>query len=171
MTPLLQFALTFVTLVVLTVILYSRLIRYESYMREEKEGIQRLNERLQSVADGFESITTKRLEQQLSDIHDVLERISQGLDRPTVIPAAPPRSSEGPERPGRSLIDVVESKLYNLGYGRVTVVSDLAEANPDEPFRVTVEADKDGVTHKGHLVIQGSSVTEFEMQPNYTTFP
>lgn len=179
MTPLLQFSLTFVTLVVLTLVLYSRLARYEAYMKAEKEGMNNLNDRLQKLVDGLEALGTRRVEDQLADIHEVLASIRDSLDR---APAAPPSSaSEGSvvsvpamhaaPRHKLGLVDVVEAKLYNLGYQRVTVVTDLSDADASEPTRVVVEAERDGALHKGHLILHGTAVTEFEMQPNYTSFP
>lgn len=172
MTPLLQSALIFITLVLLAVIVYTRLVRYEAHMREEKEGVHRLNDRLQSLVDGLGALGTRRLEDQLAQIQELLERIHDQMSRRStgVSMPLPDRSSERQSR-GSGPIDIIEAKLYNLGYSRVTVVSDLAAADLSEPTRVVVEAEKEGVTHKGHLVIYGTSVTELEMQPSYTSFP
>lgn len=176
MTPLLQFSLTFVTLVVLTLVLYLRLARYEAYLKAEKEGMTNLNDRLQKLVDGLEALGTRRVEDQLGDIHEVLAAIRDGLDRPAAqaAPAAASSVVPAPSAAGRrplGLVDIVEAKLYNLGYNRVTVVTDLSEADSNEPQRVVVEAERDGALHKGHLVLHGTAVTEFEMQPNYTSFP
>jgi hypothetical protein len=171
-TPELQFALTFVTLVVLAVVLYVRMIRYDQYLREEKEGIQRLNERLQALTDGLEALGLRTVEERLLEIQEVLESIRDGLQRP--LPAASgPTAVEPSEASLRrsSLIDIVEAKLYNLGYGKVSVVTDLTGVDSQEPTRIVVEAERNGVAHKGYLVIHGSAVTELEMQPSYTSFP
>ncbi|HMQ21357.1 MAG TPA: hypothetical protein PKE00_02645 [Planctomycetota bacterium] len=174
MTPALQFSLTFVTLVVLTLVLYLRLLRYETYMEAEKEGMKNLNDRLQKLVDGLEALGTRRVEGQLSDIHELLADIRDGLEsrsQQVVMQAQTSSPEVARSRPSQSLVDVVEAKLYNLGYSRVSVVTDLSKVDAHGPVRVVVEAERDGALHKGHLVLNGSAVTEFEMQQSYTTFP
>lgn len=179
MTPLLQFSLTFVTLVVLTLVLYSRLARYEAYLKAEKEGMNSLNDRLQKLVDGLEALGTRRVEDQLGDIHEVLAAIRDGLERSASAPPAAGSAHALPSAPTilpghghkLGLVDVVEAKLYNLGYKRVAIVTDLKDADASEPLRIVVEAERDGALHKGHLILHGTAVTEFEMQPNYTSFP
>ena len=167
----LLFALTFVTIVILTTILYLRLSKYETYLREEQRGVERLNERLQTLAESFEALGTKRVEDQLGDIHQTLEAIREDLQRQAgaapgadgvVVPAAPRRGT---------FVDVVEAKLYNLGYDRVVIVTDLSEVDASQPTRVVVEAERGGVVHKGSLTVHGSTVTELDLQPSYTSFP
>ncbi len=162
MTPLLQFALTFVTMVVLAAIVYIRLSRYESYFRD-LHGIPTLNERLAALVEGLEGLKTRRVEDALIEIQQVLESIREGLGnvRPVEIPR--------PSRP--HLIDLVEAKLYNLGYEQVSVITDLTDANSIEPLRVVVEARKDGATHKGHLILHGTSVISLDLQSVFTSFP
>jgi hypothetical protein len=77
---------------------------------------------------------------------------------------------------GNSLSDVVETKLYTLGYQRVIVLSDLSElqngeGGGDEQVRVRVEAFKDGAQYKGTLLLQGRSVVELDLTPVYSSFP
>ena len=175
MTPLLQFSLTFVTLVVLTLVLYLRLARYEAYLVAEKEGVKNLNDRLQKLVDGLGALGTRRVEEQLGEIHEVLAAIRDGIDRGNISAASEQGAGAAPavlrSAVTGGLVDVVEAKLYNLGYTRVTVVTDLSEVDASEPVRVVVEAERDGARNKGHLVLHGTAVTEFEMQPNYTSFP
>ncbi|MFQ5506760.1 MAG: hypothetical protein ACE5F1_18470, partial [Planctomycetota bacterium] len=156
------FALTFVTLVVLCAILYLRMGRYEKYLRD-LEGIQTLNERLKSLVEGLEGLRTRRVEDRLASIQDVLEGIRDGLGRV--------RSVDLPAAPKPSLLDLVEAKIYDLGYTKVKVVTDLSRASSVEPLRVVVEAQKNDTTHKGHLILHGSSVVELDLQPVYTSFP
>ncbi len=165
MTPLLQFSLTFTTLVVLAVILYLRLRHYEAYLRD-LEGIKTLNQRLKALVDGLQSLGTKRVELQLQEIQEVLQEIRNGIAQ------WPGRESEGsPSRSSPNLLDICERKLYAMGYEEVRVLSDLSGVNPLEPVRVVVEARKDGVACKGHLVLHGSAVTEMDLQRGYTSFP
>lgn len=169
MTLTLHFALTFVTLVVLATIVYLRMARYEVYLREQRDGIQRLNERIQALVDGLEQLGARHLETKFGELQEVLEAIRDGQGRPMVATTAP-SADVAPQR-FSSLLDLVETRLYNLGFSRVHVITELSEVDTSEPVRITVEAEKGGVAHKGHLVIHGSAVTEYEMQASYTSFP
>jgi len=162
-TPELQFALTFVTMIVLAAIVYIRLTRYESYLRD-LQGIPELNERLASLVEGLEGLKTRRVEASLVEIQEILEAIREGLGKNA-------RPVEIPRAPKPSLVDLVEAKLYNLGYREVSVITDLSDTNSLEPVKVVVEAKKDAATHKGHLVVHGTSVIELDLQPVFTTFP
>ncbi len=163
MTPLLQFSLTFVTLVVLAAILYVRLARYEAYLRD-LEGIQALNERLKDLVEGLKSLGTKRLEGQLAEIQELLAEIRDRLAR------SPGREAED-AGPGTNLLEICERKLYAMGYDEVRVLTDLNDVNPLEPVRIVVEAKKNGVPCKGHLVLHGTAVTELDLQRGYASFP
>jgi len=167
----LYFSLLFVTLVVLAAILWSRLGRYEAYLRD-LQGIQTLNERLRDLVDGLEGLKTRRVEEQLRGVQDLLEQIRNGiqrsLDRPAVVQELVAAPSGQPEL---TIHDLVEAKLFNLGYREVVIVNDLDVAEPGEPIRVVVEARKDGAIHKGHLVLKGRSVTEVDLQPVFNSFP
>lgn len=165
----LQFGLIIVTIVLLAVVIYQRMSRFEAYLRD-LHGIQTLNTRLKGLTDAFEQLGTKRLEEQLAEIADLLERsLAQQHQRPEV--QIVPQAVEQALPSSASLSDVVESRLYMLGYQRVVVLSDLSEAKPDEQLRVTVEAFKDGAQYKGSLVLQGRSVVELDLTPVYSSFP
>jgi len=163
----LQTGLIIVTIVLLAVVLYQRMSRFEGYLRD-LQGIQLLNERLKSLVDGLEALGTKRIEEQLREIQELLERTLQEGRRPAdVVLHTDGEAGPVPLR----LVDVVEQKLYNLGYTRVSVLTDLSEVNPGEPVRVTVEAWKDGAMYKGSLTLHGSAVIEMDLRSAYTAFP
>lgn len=168
---LLYFSLIFVTLILLAGILYSRLGRYEAYLRD-LQGIKTLNDRLGDLVDGLEGLKTRRVEDQIHQIQETLEQIRVGLERQAGrAPVVQEIVQRAAPVPILSLQDVVESKLYNMGYQQVHIVSDLSEANSEEPLRIIVEARKDGTIHKGHLVLNGQSVTELDIQPVFGSFP
>ena len=164
---LLQFGMIIVTIVLFAIILYQRLSRFEGYLRD-LQGIQLLNERLKSLVDGLAALGTKEIEGQLREIQELLDRNLEQGSRNTEFVFPP--GAEGGRGPA-SLVDVVESKLYNLGYKRVSVLTDLSEANASEPIRVSVEAWKDGALHKGSLTLHGTAVIEMDIRSAYTAFP
>ena len=163
--------LIFVTMILLAGIVLSRLGRYEAYLRD-LEGIKTLNERLGDLVNGLEGLKTRRVENQVQEIHETLEQIRIGLerqaDRAPVVQEIVQRAAPAP---AISLQDVVESKLYNMGFQEVLIVTDLSESTGEEPLRIIVEARKGGTIHKGHLVLNGQSVTELDIQPVFNSFP
>ncbi|PIE23674.1 MAG: hypothetical protein CSA62_06090 [Planctomycetota bacterium] len=165
----LQFGLIIVTIVLLTIVVFQRLARMEAYLRD-LHGIQTLNTRLKALVDAFEQIGTKRLEEQLSDITDLLDRNLAGQSSRSEVQIVP-QASEAKLPSGSTALDVVEAKLYMLGYQRVVVLTDLSNIKSDEQVRVAVEAFKDGAGYKGSLVLQGRSVVELDLTPVYSSFP
>ena len=170
----LQFVLIVVVLVILVVILYSRLGRFERYLKR-LEGIPLLEDRLHGLAESLDHLEgsngTARVEQQLSEVQALLVQIRDALDS----------SAQGSREAGVlthmpipgdwSIADLAERKLYNLGYQEVSIITDLSDVNPNEPIRVVVEAKKDGAIYKGHMTIHGSSMVEMDLQPSFTSFP
>ncbi len=168
---LLYFSLIFVTLILLAGIVLSRLGRYEAYLKD-LEGIKTLNDRLGDLVNGLEGLKTRRVEDQIHQIHETLEQIRLGLDRQGErAPVVQEIVQRAAPVPTLSLQDIVESKLYNMGFQEVRIVTDLSEVNSDEPLRIVVEARRDGTIHKGHLVLNGQSVTELDVQPVFGSFP
>ncbi|HHI79883.1 MAG TPA: hypothetical protein ENK02_07860 [Planctomycetes bacterium] len=169
MTPLLQFSLTFVTLIVLAIILYTRLGRYERYLKD-LEGISELNERLRELCNGLQSLGTKRIETQVADLQVVLMEIRDLLARPQEAPLEVPvmGASTALET---SLPQLVLGRLTQLGYERISIVSDLEGVDPHSAVRVVVEASRGGMPVKGSLVVRGGEILEMDLKSSYTTFP
>lgn len=69
-----------------------------------------------------------------------------------------------------SLRDLIERRLYNMGYERVVIVSSLEDID-EEPFRVQVEAERKGILSKGFVVIQNNSIIEAKLNPITAVFP
>lgn len=163
--------LIFVTMILLAGIVLSRLGRYEGYLRD-LEGIQTLNDRLGDLVNGLEGLKTRRVEEQIQEIHETLEQIRLGLERQGErTPVVQEIVQRAAPAPTLTIQDIVESKLYNMGFQEVLIVTDVAEAPKGEPLRIVVEARKGGTIHKGHLVLNGQSVTELDVQPVFNSFP
>jgi hypothetical protein len=168
-TPLLQFSLTFVTLIVLAIILYTRLGRYERYLKD-LEGISELNERLRELCDGLQSLGTRRIETQVADLQVVLMEIRDLLARPqeaqigvSGLPVAGDLEN--------SISQLILGRLTNLGYERISIVSDLEGVDASSAVRVVVEASRAGMPVKGSIVVRGGEVLEMDLKSSYTTFP
>ena len=169
MTPLLQFSLTFITLIVLAIILYTRLGRYERYLKD-LEGISELNERLRELCDGLQTLGTRRIETQVGDLQVVLMEIRDLLARPQEAPIEVPVSSSAGNLE-ISLSQLILGRLTNLGYERITIVSDLEGVDTSSAIRVVVEASRAGMPVKGSLVLRGAEILEVDLKSSYTTFP
>ncbi|GEM_PF-2142600 len=169
MTPLLQFSLTFITLIVLAIILYSRLGRYERYLKD-LEGISELNERLRELCDGLQSLGTRRIEAQVGDLQVVLMEIRDLLARPQEVPIEVPGLTSGVSRE-TSLPQLILGRLTQLGYERISIVSDLEGADLSSAVRVVVEASRAGMPVKGSVVVRGMEILEIDLKSSYTTFP
>ena len=169
----LQFALIFVTLVFLAAIFFSRLGRFERYLKK-LEGIRGLEDRLHGLSETLDHLEgssgTARVEQQLSEVQALLVQIRDALTSQageTEVGAALPMATSAE----LGFADLAERKLYNLGYQEVCIINDLSDSNPNEPIRVVVEAKKEGAIYKGHLIIHGSSMIEMDLQPTFSSFP
>ncbi len=169
MTPLLQFSLTFITLIVLAIILYTRLGRYERYLKD-LEGISELNERLRELCEGLQTLGTRRIETQVGDLQVVLMEIRDLLARPQEVPLEVPGSSS-PVPLETSLSQLILGRLTQLGYERISIVSDLEGVDSSSAVRVVVEASRAGMPVKGSIVVRGSEILEIDLKSSYTTFP
>ena len=74
----------------------------------------------------------------------------------------------------RSLVermgDEVRRTLFNLGYDRVDLATDLTELENGEG-KVQVEVQREGVKSKGYVVLKDGSVVEQKISPTYEMFP
>jgi hypothetical protein len=74
-----------------------------------------------------------------------------------------------PATPGERVVN----RLLALGYERVQIATDrelLAQAFRSEG-EVLVEAYRQGVLHKGRVVVRGGRITDVDVLPAYSIFP
>lgn len=115
----------------------------------------------------------RRVEHLLVDLRETQERLEDALlravegrqgraDSAALVPAAPDDLGER-----------VVNRLLALGFERVQIVTrpeklvELARGGGE----VLVEARRQGVLHKGRVVIRGGRITDVEVHPAYSIFP
>jgi len=66
---------------------------------------------------------------------------------------------------------IVESRLLQLGYTRLKLLTDLSEASPDKDVEVQVECERGHMPAKGRVLVRNGAVYDVAMQTVATTFP
>ena len=149
------------------------------HLREVLEEVRRLarleelDQKLGRLVEDREDLDLRRLEHVLIDLRDGQRRLSDALlqlaerrdsiaSRELVVPADAGAVSER-----------VTNRCLALGFERIHLVSRSEEL--DELLRkdgeVLVEARKDGVLHKGRVLLRGGRIADVEMNPAYSIFP
>ena len=174
MSPL-QFSLFFAALLVGYILVHVRMVRFEKYLREVA-GIKTLNERLQSVSDAFERMRLDRVEELLGQLHDDLGAVvksSVRLERSVgKAGGAAPAAGSGLDRsPGERVQAVVETRLLNLGYSNLRLLTDLSGVTIEEQMEVQVECERDHMPHKGRVTTRNGAIVDVQIQPATQAFP
>lgn len=137
---------------------------------ERLEVIQAALARLLETRDDLD---LRRMEHLLVDLRETQERLEDALLR-TVESAhgrADPRAivPHTPDDVGERIVN----RLLALGFERVQIVTrseklvELASSGGE----VLVEARRQGVLHKGRVVIRGGRISDVEVHPAYSIFP
>lgn len=179
----LQFSLFFVALLVGYVLVHLRLVRFEEHM--QKLGVIRsLDDRLRVLVEAIEKLDLGRIEHRLDQLHDDLEGLREATrnvrEAVVEIPALPPASgapieivhAPAPtETPAARVQALVESRLLQLGYGRIQLLSDLAGVTSHGDADVQVECERNGMPAKGHVLVRNFGVRDVAMQTVAPMFP
>lgn len=177
----LQFSLFFVALVVGYVLVHLRLARFEEHM-QKLAGIRTLDERLRVLAESFDKLRTDRLEQLLERLHEDLVDLREAttdvrqavyeIPQPTIVQTAVEGAAPAPqETVGERLLALVETRLLQLGYGKIQVLTDLSEVRADREVEVAVECERAGMACKGRVVVRNGTVRDVLLQNVATMFP
>ena len=173
MTPT-QFSLFFAALAIGYILVHVRLVRFEKYLREIV-GIKALNERLKGVSDVLERVRLDRVEEQLQQLHEDLEnlgtvfkRVERTLSRTGG--ASPPASGSVPP-PAERIRAVVETRLLDLGYKNLRMLTDLTAATLEEQLDVLVECERDHMPCKGRVTTRNGAVVEVHITTASQSFP
>ena len=188
----LQFSLFFFALVVGYVVVHLRLVRFEEHLqklagiRGLDDRLRALDERLQALTAVFEKMRLERVVGQLDRLHGDLEDLREATSdvRTAVVqipPPPPPLAASVPaivevpttssESPATRLLTLVETRLLQLGYRQLHVLSDLAHANLDAECEVLVEAERGGMPVKGRVLVRNGSVRDVALQSVASMFP
>ncbi len=134
-----------------------------------------LRQKLEVIASSREDLDLRRLEHVLIDVRDTQQRLEESLIR--VIESRGEREgSEGLLMPMPSANGVAErvlNRLLALGYDQIHLVTgadELAELAARDG-EVLIEAKKDGVLHKGRVLVRSGRLANVELNPAYSIFP
>lgn len=184
-----QFALFFVALLVGYVLVHLRLVRFEEHLqklagiRGLDDRLRQLDDRLRLLAESFDKVRVDRLEGQLERLHDDLEDLREAtvevqqavVQIPT--PSVPPvvvasSAAEVPvASPASRIVELVESRLLQIGYHDIQLLSDLGSADLARDIEVQVECWKGGMPVKGRVLVRNGAVRDVALQTVATMFP
>lgn len=188
----LQFALFFVAILVGYFLLHLRLVRFEEHLqklagiRSMDDRLRGLDERLQLLVESFEKVRLDRVEAKLERLHEDLEDLREATGDvrqavvqipapPTVVPLAEGGavSSVPAESAGSRIAALVESRLLQLGYGNVSILTDLTvvRGDRDRDVEVQVECDRGNMPVKGRVLIRNGSVRDIALSTVVQMFP
>ena len=139
--------------------------------------LERLSEDLGRISQEREGLDLRRVEHVLVDLREGQARLEDALLRTLEMQRAS-NGAEGevlhPHVPNEALAERVVNRLLSLGFGQVQLVSSIEEIQalaPDGDGEVVVEAKKNGVLHKGRVLVRKGRLAEVEVQPTYAIFP
>ncbi len=172
---LLLFSLFFAALVIGYVLVHVRLTRFELLLGELRT-LRSIDERLAQLGRDGERVRLGPIEQRLDSLHEAvgavtaaIRRLERTNERPIVVEPG------GAQLPARSyaeqLGDTIQQELQAQGFARVRCVTDLADLPPDEASEVVVECERQGMPHKGKLVVRAGRVEAVRVQSASATFP
>lgn len=182
-----QFSLFFAALLVGYLLLHLRVVRFEEHLRGlavlrsiderlsqlagklgtgDQEQLQRLEGQLQRLHEDLEDLreTTVRSGEQLGD---AIVRIPQPVAAAPVEVAAAPSTATAGER----IRAVVETRLLQLGYSQLRLLSDLQSAVLEGDVEVQVECERRHMPVKGRVWLRNGAIRDVALQTVAPTFP
>jgi len=120
-----------------------------------------------------EDLDLRRIEHLLVDLRETQERLEDALLRAVESAHAASATDALVARAPEDLGERVVNRLLALGYERVQIVTraeKLAEL-ATSGGEVLVEARRQGVLHKGRVVVRGGRIAAVEIHPAYSIFP
>jgi hypothetical protein len=187
----LQFSLFFIALLVGYVLVHLRLVRFEEHL-QKLAGIRGLDDRLRALDDRLRVLTEvvekvgfDRVERQLDRLHIDLEdlRETTGSVRQAVVEIPTPAVARAAVAiPGdvvvpaassqrQRVLDAVETRLLQLGYREVRVLSELDGVGRDGDVELQVECERGNMPAKGRVLLRNGSVRDVSIQTVATMFP
>lgn len=183
----LQFSLFFVALLVGYLLVHLRLVRFEEHLqklagiRSLDDRLRGLDTRLQQLAESFDKVRVDRLEGGLDRLHDDLEDLREAtldvrhavvhIPQPTIVAAETPAPAPAVEPAGVRVQALVETRLLQLGYGGIQILSDLGRVDVEGECEVLVEAERGSMPVKGRVIVRNGSVRDVSLQSVVQMFP
>ena len=128
---------------------------------------------LAKLAKDREDLDLRRIEHLLVDLRETQERLEDALLRAVESAGARPETVALVPQAPDGLAERVTNRLLALGYERVQIVTrteklmELATSGGE----ILVEARRQGVLHKGRVIVRGGRIADVEIHPAYSIFP
>jgi hypothetical protein len=171
----LQFSLFFAALLVGYLLIHLRMVRFEQYMKE-MAGIRTLNQRLDSLVEALGRVRLDRTEQLLQQLHEDLravQRATSAVEETLVRQPSPIHSAAvlAPASGAGRVQAVVETRLFQLGYSDLRLLTDLGTLPPEGDVEILVECERSGMPCKGRVTVRNGSIRDVQIQSAAQTFP
>ena len=170
---LLQFSLFFAALLVGYVLIHLRMVRFELYLKE-MAGIRTLNQRLESLAEALSRVRLDRVEQLLQQLHEdvrAVQRATSAVEESLVRQPAPLPAVLAPASGAGRVQAVVETRLFQLGYSGLRLLTDLTALPAEGDVEIMVECERGGMPCKGRVTVRNGAVRDVQIQTAAQTFP
>ena len=186
-----QFSLFFAALLVGYVVIHVRVARFEAHLRQLSH-LQSIDQRLEAVVEQLSKADSERfdrIERLLERLHDDLEElrettatVGESVVKLPQMPAANAEGNGGPAEdaaiqaglvasPADRVRAIVESRLLQLGYTRLRLLTDLSGVSLDRDVEVRVECERGHMPAKGRVMVRNGAIYDVAMQTVATTFP
>ena len=180
-----QFALFFAALLAGYLLVHARLVRFEEHLRK-LGSLRSIDDRLGMIIESVDKATLERVEVRLDRLHEDLEDLREAAAsmQEAVINIPQPgrgdsRATEGEVGPSLApvmssagrVLAVIETRLLQLGYGKVQVLGDLAEVGDHGDAEVQVECERNGMPAKGTVRVRNFRVRDVDLQTVARMFP
>lgn len=184
-----QFGLFFAAILVGYVLVHLRLVRFEEHLqklagiRSLDDRLRGLDERLKQLGESFEKVRLDRVEGHLDRLHDDLEDLREAtldvrhavvhIPQPTIIQAAEtsPAATIQLESPAMHVRALVETRLLQLGYGNLQILTDLGAVSTEHDLEILVEAERGNMPVKGRVLVRNGAVRDVALQSVVQMFP
>ncbi|MCP3916557.1 MAG: hypothetical protein GY711_13455 [bacterium] len=149
-----------------------RRLREARSERDAGEHLARIEKQIAALAERGEGLDLRRLEHVLLDIRDGQKRVEERLV------AALETRIDGRGAPditasGGGIAERIVTRLVALGYEKIELVTPGVELEQlaAKGGEVTVEAQKAGAQHKGHVSLRGGAIADVRLRSIYEAFP
>lgn len=172
----LQFSLFFVALLIGYLLVHVRLAKFETYLKEIV-GLKQLNDRLKGVADAMERIRVERLEEGLQLLHEDAQELVERLSRiekgtgPAGFGDRTQADGGGELSPAERICAAVEERLFQLGYQKLRILTDLRNLRIEDEVEVLVECERRMMPCKGRVVARNGAILDVDVHTVVQMFP
>lgn len=174
----LQFTLFFAGLLIGYVLVHLRLMKFEAYLKEISV-LKLLNERLSGVAEAMDRIKVDNLEEGLQLLHeDAKELAANAVRIERSLSGLGGQGDEGNRTltsSGQSAAEkvcaVVEERLFQLGYQKPRILTDLRHLHIEDEMEVLVECERQMMPYKGKIKTKNGAILDVDVHSVVSMFP